>query len=139
MGPCSVKLPHRIVAGLRRHAVATLPAECCGALVGLSEPRQLEVRAAIPLLNEERAVDRYSIDARVVLHLERQAAAAGVRLLGFYHSHPLGSAAPSPVDVEFACPGFLYLIIQPHHGSLRGWRLRDDRLGFTELPLEGAA
>jgi proteasome lid subunit RPN8/RPN11 len=139
MGSYSVKLPQRIVAGLRRHAVATLPAECCGALVGLSAPSQLVVRAAIPLVNEERAVDRYSIDARVVLHLERQAAAAGVCLLGFYHSHPAGSAAPSPVDVELACPGYLYLIIQPHRGSLRGWRLRDDRLGFTELPVEGVA
>jgi proteasome lid subunit RPN8/RPN11 len=139
MGPYSIKLPQRVVAGLRRHAVAALPAECCGALVGLSAPSQLEVRAAIPVVNEERAVDRYSIDARVVLHLERQAAAAGVRLLGFYHSHPEGPAAPSQVDVELACPGYLYLIIQPQHGTLRGWRLRDDRLGFTELPMEGAA
>jgi desampylase len=139
MGRYSVKVPPRIVAGLRRHAAATLPGECCGALVGQSGPRHLDVRAAIPLVNDEPTADRYSIDARIVLRLERQADIAGVRLLGFYHSHPGGSAAPSQVDIEFACAGYLYLIVQPHDGSLRGWRLRDDRRAFIELPLEGAA
>lgn len=138
----SVTIPPRVVAGLRRHAAAAMPAECCGALIGHIAGTAMEVRTMIPLENTSGRTDRYVIDADVVLRLERQAACAGVQLVGFYHSHPAGPPEPSPTDLALASPGFLYVIVRPHDGSLRGWRLRDDRRGFMELPvslLAGAA
>jgi proteasome lid subunit RPN8/RPN11 len=140
---------------LRRHAAAALPAECCGALIGVSGASgasgapgtgRTEIRTMIPVANAARRPDRYRIDAATVLRLERQAGRTGLHVVGFYHSHPRGTAVPSAADLELAFPGYLYLIIGiigMHCGELRCWRLRDDRSGFHELelrhPIAGAA
>jgi proteasome lid subunit RPN8/RPN11 len=143
MALTSVTVPPRIVAGLRRHAAAALPAECCGALIGAIHRDRREIRTMIPLANQAVGPDRYSIDARTVLRLERQAACIGLSVIGFYHSHPGGAALPSATDLEHACPGYLYLIVAAGGLDLRAWRLRDDRHGFAELvlldPVAGAA
>jgi desampylase len=139
----SLIVPPRIVAGLRRHAAAALPAECCGALIGVIERDRLEIRTLIPLPNAADGPDRYRIDADTVLRLERQAACTALQVIGFYHSHPSGRATPSRTDLELACPGYLYLIVSGSCSELRAWRLRDDRSGFAELtllcPIAGAA
>jgi proteasome lid subunit RPN8/RPN11 len=131
----SVNIPPRIIAGLRRHAAATLPSECCGALAGTSADARLDLRAMIPLDNEDPAPGTYRIEARTVRRLERQATDAGVELLGFYHSHPAGTAEPSAADLELACPGYVYVIVQADVGTVRAWVLRSDRGGFDELPV----
>jgi proteasome lid subunit RPN8/RPN11 len=129
----SVNIPPRVVAALRRDAAAAVPAECCGAILGTILDDVIDVRCAVPVHNEASCDHRYLIDADVVLRLERQASCADQRLIGFYHSHPVGDAFPSPLDLELACPGFVYLIVRPHQGALRAWRLNDDRSGFQEL------
>jgi desampylase len=143
MALTSITVPPRVAAGLRRHAAAALPAECCGALIGTLGPAVTAVRALIPLTNTAADPDRYHIEAATVRRLERQAARAGLHVVGFYHSHPRGSATPSGTDLELACPGYLYVIIAPADGELRAWRLQDDRSGFAELvllqPAAGAA
>lgn len=142
MGAYSVTIAPRILAGLRREAGATGPAECCGALIGLAQGREVEIRTLIPVPNT--AADHFSflIDAPTVLRLERQAACAGMHVVGFYHSHPTTAAEPSARDLELAVPGYIYVIIDVPRGSIRCWRLRDDRGGFDELRvslLAGAA
>ncbi|HEX6133277.1 MAG TPA: M67 family metallopeptidase [Longimicrobiales bacterium] len=138
----SVTLPPRVLAGLRRETGAAAPAECCGALIGLVRGHDMEVRTLIPVPNEAHAAATYHIDAEVVLRLERQAASTSQQVIGFYHSHPATSAEPSATDLELAAPGYVYLIVDGRAGEIRCWRLRDDRSGFTELPislLAGAA
>jgi proteasome lid subunit RPN8/RPN11 len=139
----SVIIPPRILAGLRREAGATAPAECCGALVGVRHNAELEIRTLIPVANEAHdAHEHYLIDAHTVLRLERQAACAGLQVLGFYHSHPTTTAEPSARDLELASPGYVYLIVDAQAGAVRAWRLMDDRSAFRELtltPLAGAA
>jgi desampylase len=119
---------------MRRHAAAALPAECCGALIGQPAGDCIEIRTLIPLVNEATETGRYFIDASAVLRVERQAACAGLQLVGFYHSHPASCAEPSATDLELASPGFVYMIV-PEDGAVRGWRLRHDRSGFHELAL----
>jgi desampylase len=138
----SVTIPARIVAGLRRQAVVAAEAECCGALTGLGRGRVINVRGMIPADNTADRPRRYHIDADTVLRLERQASCAELHVVGFYHSHPGACATPSATDLELACPGYLYLIVETETGVVRAWRLRDDRAGFDEVvvvPLEGAA
>lgn len=130
----TVTVPPRIVAGVRRHAAAALPLECCGALIGVAAGRCLEVRSLIPLTNLAASPELYRIDADAVRRVELQASRTGQQVMGFYHSHPAGGALPSATDLELAFPGYLYLIVTPG-GELRAWRLRDDRSGFRELPL----
>jgi desampylase len=128
-------MPARVAAGLRRHACATLPVECCGGLLGRRSGAGAEVRLMVPLDNDDPAPDRYRIDAPAVLQLERRAGRAGLDLLGFYHSHPGGPPTPSLADLELACPGYLYVIVQPGAGAVRAWRLLEDRAAFAELPI----
>jgi proteasome lid subunit RPN8/RPN11 len=71
------------------HAREAAPDECCGILIGTPDG----VSAAV------RAVNR---DAR----------AAGLDIVGFYHSHPHSAATPSPTDLaEASYVGCLYLIV----------------------------
>lgn len=128
-------MPARVAAGLRRHACCALPAECCGALLGSRSPAGLHVRTLVPLTNAETDPTRYRIEALTVARLEAQAARAGLDVLGFYHSHPRGPAAPSVTDLQLACPGYVYVIVEPGRGGVRAWRLADDRSRFAELPL----
>jgi proteasome lid subunit RPN8/RPN11 len=143
MSGYSVTIAPRILAGLRREAGATGPAECCGALIGLAHNDEIEVRTLIPVPNAAR--DDHSgflIDSSTVLRLERQAGCASMQVVGFYHSHPTTSAEPSATDLELAVPGYVYVIIDVPRGCIRCWRLRDDRGGFHELRvalLAGAA
>ena len=137
----SVAIPARVLAGLRRQAAAAAPAECCGALAGLLQRGAPRIRTLIPVPNQTDEPGRYLIDAPTVLRLERQAAWAGLDIVGFYHSHPHSPASPSGVDLEHACPGYIHVIVEPT-GCVRAWRVRDDRQGFDELhllALEGAA
>jgi proteasome lid subunit RPN8/RPN11 len=139
----SVTMPPRILAGLRRHAVVTRPQECCGALLGRTLRQRVYVSTQIPLENAAAAAaSQYCIEAHAVMQLERQAARVGLDVIGFYHSHPDGPALPSPADLELACPGYVYVIIQPPvvgaAESTRAWWLDDDRSGFRELPIEEA-
>lgn len=135
-----IDLPPRVLAGLRRSACTAVPAECCGALVGEPRGGALAVRSLVPLENE--AVEqrtRFAIDARTVLRVERQSASAGLQLLGFYHSHPQSDALPSALDLEQACPGFVYVIVDARSGAVRAWQLRDERDGFDELAVAAAS
>lgn len=138
----SVTLSPRIVAGLRRQTAAAVPAECCGALIGIVHSHEIEVRTLIPVENAATGHSLYLIDADNVLRLERQCACAGLQVVGFYHSHPTTPAEPSRLDLELASPGYVYLIVDAIGEKVRCWRLRDDRSGFAELPialLAGAA
>ena len=61
-----------------------------------------------------------------------------LEVVGFYHSHPRGSAEPSPVDRETAWPWYVYLIVDPVAGVARAWRLADDRSTFAPVAVEEA-
>jgi desampylase len=137
-----VTIAPRILSALRREAGSTGPAECCGALIGVARSNELEIRTLIPVENLAADHSSFLIDAATVLRLERQAACAGLEVVGFYHSHPTSTAEPSARDLEEAVPGYLYVIIDAPRGAIRCWRLLDDRSGFHELPislLAGAA
>ena len=131
----SVNLPPRVLAGLRRHAAAAAPEECCGALIGAFSPLRVDVRAMVPVATPAISATGYIIDADTVRRLERQAECAGVNVVGFYHSHPQSVADPSPLDLELAVPGYIYLIVEGTTGAVRGWQLCDDRSRFDELAL----
>ncbi len=109
--------------------------EVCGALFGRVTSSSIAVVDAVPARNV--AADprhRYEIAAPDVRALDRQARAAGLEVVGYYHSHPDGEAAPSPVDLELALPGVVYLIVSGA-GVGRVWRLEEDRSAFREEEL----
>ncbi len=130
----TLRLPVQTQAEIRAHGVATYPDECCGVLLG---PGHGTVTGTAPLANstdlERRR--RFLIGPDDYRRAEAQAAARGLEIVGFYHSHPDHPAEPSAFDLAHAWPNLSYAIVSIRGGrprELRSWRLRADRSGYDE-------
>ncbi len=124
-------------AAIEQHGRDTYPHECCGALLGAGDV--VAAVHALPNVTTEGPRRRFRIDDRDYLLAERQASAAGLTLLGFYHSHPDHPAVPSQYDLDHAWPTFVYPIVAVRDGqpeALRAWALRADRSAFDERPID---
>ncbi|HEY6292364.1 MAG TPA: M67 family metallopeptidase [Terriglobia bacterium] len=142
---------------IHRHAETEYPAECCGILLGQVEGHSKEVKevASIPNLrhNPARAGEllplddpgresernRFLIDPKEQLRVEKDARARGLTVVGYYHSHPDHPARPSGYDREHAWPWYSYVIVSVEAGravDTRSWALSDDRSSFEPEALE---
>jgi proteasome lid subunit RPN8/RPN11 len=120
-----------------RHAVRTYPEECCGFLLGEERGVTTRVDRVVPAANERQDSrhNRFVMSPETVLAAHKEARAAGLSVVGYYHSHPDHPAEPSEFDREHAWPGLSYLIVSVRRGQVdraRSWRLRDDRERFAE-------
>jgi proteasome lid subunit RPN8/RPN11 len=131
-----ITLATSAVKAIRDHGAATYPQECCGALLGrVGAEGERTVAEAWPLPNvaDSGRERRFRIEAADYMRSEARAAAQGVGLLGFYHSHPDAPARPSLEDLAHAWPNLDYVIVSIERGQpqdMSCWRLRDDRSGF---------
>jgi len=130
-----------LLRDLREHAEQRYPEECAGLLLGSVE-RDRRMATSIRLLENSSVPEtrrrRYLIPAAEMLRAEQEAEAAGIEILGVFHSHPDHPAAPSEFDREHALPWYVYLIIRVQAGNAmesRAWKLNEDRLQMSELPL----
>jgi proteasome lid subunit RPN8/RPN11 len=127
--PAAVVLASSVEEAIRSHAARNYPHECCGLLLGVRERDAVhihEVRAARNIAEEGRLHERYVVDPRDILAADREGRAAGLEVVGVYHSHPDHPAVPSRRDSELAWEGFAYLILSIHAGGeagLRAWQL----------------
>jgi proteasome lid subunit RPN8/RPN11 len=112
------------------------PHEACGALIGhcrfgehwdITQVRTLTNHAPDP----ERA---YLIPAADVRAVERYAAGQGSTVVGFFHSHPRGTA-PSNTDLHSAWPGYVYVIGDASTARLAAWTLRYGGTAFVPVEL----
>ena len=140
----SVRMGRPDLEAIRHHASRGYPEEVCGVLVGRDEDgRGRAITRVVPIDNsrvDERA-RRYIIPPESLRQAERSAAAAGLDVIGFYHSHPDHPAEPSVYDREHAWPWYTYVIVPVMAGASgepRAWRLLGDRAGFPELRIESA-
>jgi len=137
----ALQLAHEHVDAIEAHARAEVPAECCGILAGTMEEGCAHVREVHPAANvrEGDRTNGFLLDPRTHLRLQRDCRQRDLEIVGFYHSHPAGSASPSGVDVEWAWPGMSYVIIsirEGRPGELRSWRFDRDAERFTEERVE---
>ena len=122
---------------LREHARRAYPEECCGVLLGEAGDVVL-VRSTCPTDNRRvtRLHDRYEVDPREILRLDRAAERRGLGVVGFYHSHPDHPPRPSATDAEQAWPGYIYLIAAVTRAGeipVRAWSYDEERRCFREL------
>jgi proteasome lid subunit RPN8/RPN11 len=91
------------------HAREAAPNECCGLLVGSRGGIARVVRAR----NLEASPTRYRIDPVDHFAAIHEARSQAQIVVGAYHSHPAGAAAPSESDIAEATGGsqFLYVIV----------------------------
>jgi proteasome lid subunit RPN8/RPN11 len=123
----SYRLHRSVIDTILRHAERVAPRECCGVLVGLDD----EILQAIEARNLSDDPGRYFLSPEDHIDVRRRARAAGLSILGFYHSHPHSSARPSETDrAEASYPGHLYLIAGM--GEVRLFRLSGGN--FAETP-----
>lgn len=155
-----LKLQPEQIEAIHRHAAAEYPAECCGALLGhvdaafkqvtevvaISNLRHDAARAEelIPLKQPGRESERnrYLIDPREQIRVEKEARARGLSVLGYYHSHPDHPASPSEYDREHAWPWYSYVIVSVEAGTARdtrSWVLADDRSRFEAETVDCSA
>ena len=124
----AIELTSGALATLLEEAERAHPCECCGLLIGHGE-RIAEVR---PCANVHPQPERhFEIDPMTLIAAHRTARAGGPQVLGYYHSHPSGNAAPSPTDRAMAAgDGRVWAIVAA--GAVGWWR--DTAEGFEALP-----
>ena len=133
-----IRLTRSQLMSLAGHLEAAYPNEACGLLVGRREGDLDLVAEARPVPNATaaRRGDRYEMDPAELLAAERAARAAGASVLGVFHSHPDGAARPSPVDLERAWDGYVYLIVSIREGRAGEWNcwiLKEKERKFASL------
>ena len=104
---------------LRRHGEEAYPNESCGVLLGRAEAGGRLVVGVERCSNTrgDSPRDRYAIDPREILRIEREARARGLDIVGFYHSHPDHPARPSATDLaEAHWTGCSYVITRIARG-----------------------
>lgn len=126
------------LAFIRRHAADDYPRECCGILAGRRFPdgsrRVVWVRRAANIV-EDMADRRYEIDPRDLLRADKDAREQGLEILGYYHSHPDGTAEPSELDAQRAWPDYSYVIVAIREGiaqEVRSWVFDEALQRFLE-------
>ena len=129
---------------IREHGSQDYPHETCGALLGVDGAERREVRALFPLINrrDDSPRNRFEITADDFREAERAAAAQGLELIGWYHSHPDHPARPSEFDREHAWPWYSYIIVSVAGGQpqdMTSWLLADDRSHFEPEEVAGRA
>jgi proteasome lid subunit RPN8/RPN11 len=92
----------------------------------------------IPNSRPQERGRRFLITPEEYRRVETLAAAEGLLLLGFYHSHPDHPAVPSEYDREHALPFFHYLVLAVASGGpgdLTAWKLSEEREVFQREEL----
>jgi len=89
---------------IRRHGEETYPHECCGVLLGWFEDdvRVVTSTARCGNTRTDSPQNRYNIDPRELVRIQRQGRERGEDIVGFYHSHPDHPPRWSPTDLAEA-------------------------------------
>ncbi|SEH13171.1 Proteasome lid subunit RPN8/RPN11, contains Jab1/MPN metalloenzyme (JAMM) motif [Natronorubrum sediminis] len=127
-GPALV-LPSEIRETILERARAESPEEICGIFGGEYDDAPggtSRVRSHYPTENvAESPRTRYRIDPEAQLEAFERLEDAGEEIVGFYHSHPRGTLAPSATDVAAATwPDRSYLIVSLSPLEIGSWRWR---------------
>jgi len=112
-----VKIAAAALEAIRSHGAEGYPHEICGILVGPRGDRTATEAKRAKNIIVERARDRYEIDPRDHIRIQREADADGQDIVGYYHSHPDHPAQASRVDAERAWAGYVYVIVSVAQGK----------------------
>lgn len=127
-----VVLPAGMLDQIVEHLGRALPHEGCGLLAERRVGGGWRACRYFPGDNVDRSPTRFTMDPRSVVDALRDIDAQGWRLAAVVHSHPLGSATPSPTDLREAYyPEAAFLIVGfgERAPEARAWRL--ERNGGT--------
>jgi len=106
---------------IRRHGEETYPHECCGVLLGRFDDDGTRVVTSTARCGNTRtdsAHNRYNIDPKELVRIQREGRGRGEDIVGFYHSHPDHPPQWSPTDfAEAHWIGCSYVITSVEKGK----------------------
>ncbi len=120
-----LKLSQSDYLSLRQHGEEAYPHECCGVLLGRFDDNGAESVSKsvsrVVLCGNTRADsphNRYQIDPRELIRIQREGRERAEDIVGFYHSHPDHPAQWSPTDLaEAHWFGCSYVITSVEKGT----------------------
>jgi desampylase len=113
-----VTISRAALVAMRDVSRSTLPEEACGLLRGQGGHVE-EVTVARNVALDR--VHRFEIDPIDLFAALRDERAGGAEIVGYWHSHPNGTAIPSATDAEVAPPdGKLWVIVADN--EITAWR-----------------
>ena len=95
-----LKVSQAVYDALRAHGEETYPHECCGVLLGqmAGNTRIVTSTARAGNTRTDSAHNRYNIDPKDLIRIQREGRDRGEDIVGFYHSHPDHPAQWSQTD-----------------------------------------
>ncbi|MGC2170189.1 MAG: M67 family metallopeptidase [Candidatus Sulfotelmatobacter sp.] len=116
-----LKITSKDYEALRRHGEETYPCECCGILLGHTDDAGARVVTSTARCGNTRTdspQNRYNIDPRDLILIQREGRGRGEDIVGFYHSHPDHPARWSQTDLaEAHWIGCSYVITSVEKGK----------------------
>lgn len=99
-----LKLTPKDYSAIRRHGEETYPHECCGVLLGSMNGNERFVTSTARCGNTriDSPQNRYNIDPKELVRIQREGRERGEDIVGFYHSHPDHPAQWSVTDLAEA-------------------------------------
>ena len=108
---------------LRQHGEETYPHECCGVLLGHIDDEDNRVVTSLARAGNTRSdspQNRYNIDPKELVRIQREGRERGEDIIGFYHSHPDHPAQWSQTDLaEAHWIGCSYVITSVEKGTAK--------------------
>ena len=115
-----LKINRKEYESLRRHGEETYPHECCGVLLGDMDDDGRIVKSIVRCGNtrDDSPHNRYHIDPKELVRIQREGRQRGEDIIGFYHSHPDHPAQWSKTDfAEAHWYGCSYVITAVEKGK----------------------
>ena len=107
---------------------AAHPKEACALLIGERSPNEHRVEELVSIPNVAEREDEFELDPVAWRQAELEARAAGLEVLGVWHSHPRAEATLSARDRAKAQPGWSYAITAGSEPErIRSFLCLDDR------------
>ena len=100
-----LKITRKNYDAIRAHGEETYPHECCGVLLGQMHDDGSRVVTSTTRCGNTRTDsphNRYNIDPKELVRIQRQGRERGEDIIGFYHSHPDHPAQWSQTDFNEA-------------------------------------
>ncbi len=134
-----MRITRQALQGVHEHAGEGYPEEVCGMLIAaLGADLVTEARRARNIV-VDRARDRYMVDPRDQLRVQRECDDTGKEIVGYYHSHPDHPAQASVTDAEASWAGWVYLIVSCARGTVvdgNAFIAEQDHGPMRQVPLE---
>jgi proteasome lid subunit RPN8/RPN11 len=115
-----LKINKQLYEAVRQHGEETYPHECCGVLLGQADAGMRVVTSVARCGNtrDDSPQNRYNIDPRELIRIQREGRERGEDIVGFYHSHPDHPAQWSATDfAEAHWYGCSYVITRVAKGK----------------------